>query len=78
MSSPGEDQQAPSPESEWWYVLQGELVVWAADTVVEAPAGSFVCGPVGVPHTFSIVSPRARFLLGTDPAGFEGFIRAGS
>lgn len=67
-----------SRESEWWYVLEGELVVWAAGTVIEAPAGSFVYGPVGVPHTFSVVSPQARFLLGTDPAGFEGFIRAGA
>ena len=65
-------------ESEWWYVLEGELVIWAAGKVIEAPAGSFVYGPVGVPHTFSIVSSRARFLLGTEPAGFEGFVRAGA
>lgn len=63
-------------ESEWWYVLEGELVVWAAGEVIEAPAGSFVYGPAGVPHTFSVVSPQARFLLGTEPAGFEVFMKA--
>ncbi len=63
-------------ESEWWYVLEGELAIWAAGQVIEAPAGSFVYGPVGVPHTFSVVSAEARFLLGTEPAGFEAFMRA--
>ena len=52
-------------------VLEGELAIWAAGTVIEAPTGSFVYGPVGVPHTFSVVSAHARFLLGTEPAGFE-------
>ena len=63
-------------EAEWWYVLEGELVVWAAGEVIEAPAGSFVYGPPDVPHTFSVVSADARFLLGTQPAGFESFMRA--
>jgi mannose-6-phosphate isomerase-like protein (cupin superfamily) len=63
-------------ESEWWYVLEGERAIWAAGEVIEAPAGSFVYGPVDVPHTFSVVSAQARFLLGTEPAGFEAFMRA--
>ncbi len=63
-------------EAEWWYVLEGELVVWAGGEVIEAPAGSFVYGPPDVPHTFSVVSDEARFLLGTAPAGFEAFMRA--
>jgi len=28
-----------------------------------------------VPHTFIVTSDRARFLLVTEPAGFEGFMR---
>lgn len=63
-------------ESEWWYVLEGELAVWAGGAVIEAPAGSFVYGPPDVPHTFSVVSDESRFLLGTAPAGFETFVRA--
>ena len=63
-------------EAEWWYVLEGELVVWAGGAVIEAPAGAFVYGPPDVPHTFSVVSEESRFLVGTQPAGFEAFVRA--
>ena len=43
---------------------------------VKAPAGSFVYGPRDIPHTFIVSSAEARFLLVTEPAGFEGFMRA--
>ena len=33
-------------------------------------------GPRDVPHTFIVSSDEARFLLVTQAAGFEGFIRA--
>ena len=32
-------------------------------------------GPRGIPHTFTVTSPEARFLLVTEPAGFERFVR---
>jgi hypothetical protein len=38
--------------------------------------GSFVFGPKGIPHTFIVSSEEARFLLVTEPAGFEQFMRA--
>ena len=63
-------------EDEWFYVLEGELTIWVAGTTVVAGAGAFVFGPRDVPHTFIVSSERARFLLVTEPAGFEGFIRA--
>jgi mannose-6-phosphate isomerase-like protein (cupin superfamily) len=63
-------------EDEWFYVLEGELAIWVAGTTVVAGAGAFVFGPRDVPHTFIVSSERARFLLVTEPAGFEGFIRA--
>ena len=44
--------------------------------MIEAPAGSFVYGPRDIPHTFVVSSEQARFLLVTEPAGFEGMIRA--
>jgi hypothetical protein len=45
--------------------------------VIEVPAGSFVYGPRDVPHTFTVTSAEnARFLLVTEPAGFERFVRA--
>jgi quercetin dioxygenase-like cupin family protein len=63
-------------EDEWFYVIEGELTFWVGGEVTRAPAGSFLYGPRGVPHTFIVSSPQARFLLVTEPGGFEGFIRA--
>src|SRR3954447_17754764 len=62
-------------EDEWFYVLEGELTIWVAGETVVAPAGAFVFGPRDVPHTFIFSSDAARFLLVTQAAGFEGFIR---
>jgi quercetin dioxygenase-like cupin family protein len=62
-------------EDEWFYVTEGELTFWVGGRLIEAPAGSFVYGPRDVPHTFTVTSSEARFLLVTEPAGFEGFMR---
>jgi quercetin dioxygenase-like cupin family protein len=62
-------------EDEWFYVLAGELTIWVAGQTVVAAPGSFVFGPRDVPHTFIVSSDEARFLLVTQAAGFEGFIR---
>lgn len=63
-------------EDEWFYVIEGELTFWIDGETITAPAGSFVYGPRDIPHTFSVTSPRARFLLVAEPAGFESFVRA--
>ena len=63
-------------EDEWFYVIEGALTFWVGGEVIEAPAGSFVYGPRDIPHTFLVSSEEARFLLVTEPAGFEGFMRA--
>ncbi len=63
-------------EDEWFYVLEGELTIWVAGQTIVAAAGAFVFGPRDVPHTFVVSSEQARFLLVTEPAGLEGFIRA--
>jgi quercetin dioxygenase-like cupin family protein len=65
-----------SSEDEWFYVTEGELTFWVGGQVITAPAGSFVYGPRGIPHTFTVSSEQARFLLVTEPAGFEAFMRA--
>ena len=62
-------------EDEWFYVTEGELTFWVGGETIEASAGSFVYGPRNVPHTFGVTSAEARFLLVTEPAGFEGFLR---
>jgi quercetin dioxygenase-like cupin family protein len=63
-------------EDEWFYVSEGELTFWVGGEVIAAPAGSFVYGPRSVPHTFTVSSEEARFLLVTEPAGLEGFMRS--
>jgi quercetin dioxygenase-like cupin family protein len=65
-----------SREDEWFYVIDGELTLWVDGETIVAPAGSFVFGPKGIPHTFIVSSEQARFLLVTEPAGFEQFMRA--
>jgi hypothetical protein len=35
-----------------------------------------VYGPREIPHTFTVSSEQAKFLLVTEPAGFESFVRA--
>jgi uncharacterized RmlC-like cupin family protein len=57
-------------------VLDGELTFWVGGTTIVAPAGAFVYGPPEVPHTFVVSSEKARYLLVTEAAGMEGFIRA--
>lgn len=66
-----------SREDEWFYVIEGELTFWVGGQVIEAPAGSFVYGPRGIAHTFVVSSDApARFLLVTEPGGFDRFVRA--
>jgi quercetin dioxygenase-like cupin family protein len=62
-------------EDEWFYVLDGEVTVWVADTRLSLSAGSFAYGPKGVPHTFYVETGVARMLVGFAPMQFEGFQR---
>jgi quercetin dioxygenase-like cupin family protein len=62
-------------EDEWFYVLEGELTVWVADTKLSLTPGSFAFGPKGVPHTFYVETGVARMLVGFAPMQFEGFQR---
>ena len=63
-------------EDEWFYVTEGEVTFWVDGQLTNAVAGSFVYGPRDIPHTFTVSSAQARFLLVTEPAGFESFVRA--
>ncbi len=63
-------------EDEWFYITEGQLTFWVGGHVITAGAGSFVFGPRHIPHTFTVSSEQARFLLVVEPAGFDGFVRA--
>lgn len=62
-------------EDEWFYVLEGEITFWVADTRMQLKAGSFAFGPRGVPHTFYAEAGTAKALVGFAPMQFEGFQR---
>ena len=62
-------------EDEWFYVLEGDLTVWVADTQLSLKAGWFAFGPKGVPHTFYAEAGGAKALVGFAPMQFEGFQR---
>jgi len=63
-------------EDEWFYVMEGDLSFWVGGRLFEASTSSFVYGPRDIPHTFTVTSPQAGYLLVAEPAGFEGFMRA--
>ncbi len=54
-----------SRESEWFYVLDGAATFYVGDRVYSGVPGSFVSLPQGIPHTFSVDSATARFILPT-------------
>jgi quercetin dioxygenase-like cupin family protein len=62
-------------EDEWFYVTEGELTFWVGGRVIRAPTGAFVFGPRDIPHTFTVGSAQARFLLVAEPGGFEKSLR---
>ena len=59
-----------------FYVLDGTLTVRLADDTRELGAGTFVCVPPGVVHTFRNESGQpVRFLNFNTPAGWESYMR---
>src|SRR5688572_17852485 len=60
-----------SREDEVFNVLDGEMIFQVGDEVREAPAGSFVYAPRGVPHAFAARTEVARMLILLAPAGQE-------
>ena len=65
-------------EDEGFWVLEGEVTVEVGEEKIKASAGSFVFGPKGVPHRYTIESGPARMLFLLSPTGFEEFIYASS
>jgi mannose-6-phosphate isomerase-like protein (cupin superfamily) len=61
-------------EDEAWYVLDGHMTVFVGDEALEAPAGTFVFAPRGLPHNFTVDVEPTRVLALVSPAGFEHFV----
>jgi quercetin dioxygenase-like cupin family protein len=59
-----------------FYVLDGVLTMRLGDQTHELGAGTFVCVPPGVTHTFGNASDApVRFLNFNTPAGWENYMR---
>jgi|SRR5918996_6251607 mannose-6-phosphate isomerase-like protein (cupin superfamily) len=63
-------------DDETFYVLEGELRLFAGDRELVVSAGRAAVAPRGTPHTYRVESAEARFLVVNSPAGFEQFVAA--
>lgn len=64
-------------QDEWFYVLEGEVLIQVGETKNRLKPGESVLGPRGIPHAFAGVSDKpARMLISFTPAGkMEEFFR---
>jgi mannose-6-phosphate isomerase-like protein (cupin superfamily) len=60
-------------EDEAWFVLDGHMTFFVGDSAFEAPSGTFVLAPQGLPHTFTVDVEPTRVLVLAAPSGFEHF-----
>jgi quercetin dioxygenase-like cupin family protein len=67
-----------SGDDEFFVVLEGDVRFRLGDEQVDVGARSFVYGPRGVAHGFTMNSETARVLLFFGPAGVEEFFREAS
>src|SRR4249920_1216840 len=58
-------------EDEWFYMLDGEVTFHVGGEDLSGRGGAFVSFPRGIPHTFTVESNSARFLVMNTPGGFE-------
>jgi len=61
---------------ETFYVRDGELRLFLSDRQIVLTPGQAALAPSGVPHTYRVESPRARWIVINSPPGFEQFLRA--
>jgi len=63
-------------EDEYFYVLDGTIIVRCGDEVYTAGHGSFVSLPRGIPHSWDVGDPgEATLLMMTVPAMLEEFLK---
>ena len=62
-------------EDEVFHLLDGELVLLIDGRTQRVRAGETHVAPKGVPHTYRVMSPQARWLVVTSEGDFERFVR---
>ena len=63
-------------EDEVFHVLDGEVTLFLPGEEVSLGAGETFRAPQGVPHTYRVESPTARWVVFCAPARFDAFVRA--
>ncbi|MBS4199219.1 cupin domain-containing protein [Bacillus sp. FJAT-49732] len=64
-----------SREDETFYVLEGEVTYFIADTSIQATPGTYVYAPRGISHTFKVNTETAKVLVSVYPSGFDQFVK---
>ena len=62
-------------DDETFYVLEGELRLFVADSQIVLGPGEAAFAPRDVPHAYRVESDEAHWLVITGPAGFDAFVR---
>lgn len=65
-------------EDEAFWVIEGEIEFEVGGRKIAARPGSFLLGPRGVPHRYTVTKGPARMLFLFTPAGFESMLRESS
>jgi len=60
---------------ECFVLLDGELSLFLPGREVALAVGEFFRAPRGIPHAYRVGDRPARFLVMSDPSGFEDFVR---
>jgi quercetin dioxygenase-like cupin family protein len=63
-------------EDEYFVVLEGEITLHTPGSTKTLVPGEAAHAPRGVPHTYRIESPEARWLAISNPSGFASFVAA--
>ena len=72
----GEQEHVHTREDEYFYVLEGRIIVHCGDETYSAGPGSFVFLPRGIPHGWDVHGGGlAKILMMTAPAMLEEFLR---
>jgi quercetin dioxygenase-like cupin family protein len=61
---------------EGFYVLEGELTLYAPGEEVTLRPGEYLLAPRGIPHSYRVGEQPARWLVTSIPSGFERFVAA--
>lgn len=73
----GPQESGPPPHthpwSETYFMLQGEMELTIGDNKMLATPGCFANVPIGILHSYKILSEGAKFILITSPAGASDF-----